>query len=186
MSKPHATSARHPLIALIDELVRLRGRLQSVFAGATAVMGLSAMESTVLTAVIESQTPPTVSQIGRSLGHPRQVVQRAANALIDAKLVEIRSNPHHKRAPLLHATAAGKKSYQDAATFAERAASSLAHLLDLRECERLARELHELRSKIEAHLRERPTAKLRFRSETPSIAARRASVPTRPRSNRRA
>lgn len=180
------TSQRHPLITLIDELVRLRGRLQSVFAGATAVMGLSAMESTVLTAVIESHTPPTVSQIGRSLGHPRQVIQRAANVLIDAKLLEVASNPHHKRAPLLRATAAGNASYKDASTFAKRAASSLAHVLDLSECERLARELHELRSKIEAHLRERPTTQRRVSRGTSSIAARRASAPPRPRSNRRA
>jgi hypothetical protein len=38
--------------------------------------------------------------------------------------------------------------------------SSLMRVLDLRECERLARELHELRSKIEAHLRSRQARRI--------------------------
>ena len=151
MSNPK--SQRHPLILLIDEIVRLKGRLQSVFADASAAMGLSPLESMVLTAVVESQTPPTVSQIGRSLGHPRQVVQRAANSLMAAKLLAAAPNPHHKRAQLLQATVAGRKSYRDAETLGKRAANSLVRDLDLADCERLARDLHELRSKIEAYLR---------------------------------
>src|SRR5882724_3839651 len=93
--------ARHPLVHLIDEVIRLRGRLQSLFAGVGAASGLAPMESTVLTAVVESHTTPTVSQIGRSLGHPRQVIQRAANNLIAARLLETTPNPGHKRAALL-------------------------------------------------------------------------------------
>lgn len=145
--------ARHPLVRLIDEVIRLRGRLQSVFAGVGAATGLAPMESTVLTAVVESHTTPTVSQIGRSLGHPRQVIQRAANNLVAARLLEMTANPDHKRAALLRATAAGKRSYRDAAALASKTANSLMRVLDLKECERLARELHTLRGKIEAHLR---------------------------------
>jgi DNA-binding MarR family transcriptional regulator len=160
MSKTKST-LRHPLVLLVDEVIRLKGRLQSVFADAKAAMGLSPMESIVLTAVVESQTPPTVSQIGRSLGHPRQVIQRAANDLIKAKLLETAPNPDHKRAQLLRATAAGKKSYRDAEALGKRTANSLMRLLDLAECERLARELHELRGKIEAHLRSRNSENVR-------------------------
>ena len=152
MSKSKATP-RHPLVLLIDEIVRLRGRLQSVFGQAGAATGLAPMESTVLTAVVESYSAPTVSQIGRSLGHPRQVIQRAANSLIAAGLLQTAPNPNHKRAPLLLATPAGKKSYRDAEALGKRTANSLMRVLDLAQCERLARELHELRGKLEAHLR---------------------------------
>ena len=155
------TTPRHPLVRLIDEIIRLRGRLQSVFAEASAATGLAAMESTVLTAVVESHTTPTVSQIGRSLGHPRQVIQRAANNLIAVEFLETMPNPHHKRAVLLRATAAGKKSYRDAEALGRRTANSLMRALDLRECERLARDLHGLRGKLEAHLRLRYSGRLR-------------------------
>jgi DNA-binding MarR family transcriptional regulator len=151
---------RHPVIRLIDEVIRLRGRLQSVFADVGAATGLAPMESTVLTAVVESHAAPTVSQIGRSLGHPRQVIQRAANTLITARLLEAIPNPDHKRAALLRATAAGKKTYRDAEALGRKAADSLMRILDVRECERLARELHALRSRIEAHLRSDPAKRV--------------------------
>jgi DNA-binding MarR family transcriptional regulator len=152
MRKAQSTP-RHPLVQLIDEVIRLRGRLQSLFASAGAATGLAPMESTVLTAVVESETPPTVPQIGRSLGHPRQVIQRAANNLIAANLLEMAPNPHHKRAQLLLATAAGKKSYRGAEALAKQTANSLMRVLDFAQCQRLARELHELRGRIEAHQR---------------------------------
>jgi DNA-binding MarR family transcriptional regulator len=146
---------RHPLIRLIDEVIRLRGRLQSAFADVGAATGLAPMESTVLTAVVESRATPTVSQIGRSLGHPRQVIQRAANNLIAVKFLQTAPNPQHKRAVLLRATAAGKRSYRIAEVLGRKTTTSLMRVLDARECERLARELHELRGKIEGHLRSR-------------------------------
>jgi DNA-binding MarR family transcriptional regulator len=133
--------------------VRLKGRLQTVFAAARISTGLSIMETMVLTAVVEASQRPTVSQIGRSLGHPRQVVQRAANRLIDARLLATAANPEHKRAQLLHATAAGRKLFAEAEMRARKSADELAKVLGLRKCEQLARDLHELRSEIEAHLR---------------------------------
>jgi len=152
MSKSKA-KPRHPLVRIIDEVVRLKGRLQSVFAEARTATGLSPMETMVLTAAVEAQRPPTVSQIGRSLGHPRQVVQRAANRLIEAGLLEAALNPDHKRAQLLSATAAGQKLYGEAESLARKSADSLARVLGLSECERLARDLHDLRGRIELHLR---------------------------------
>jgi DNA-binding MarR family transcriptional regulator len=145
-------------VRIIDEVVRLKGRLKTVFAGARAVTGLSPMETTVLAAVIEADSAPTVSQIARSLGHPRQVVQRAANKLMATKLLTAVDNPDHKRAPLLRATAAGEQLYGEAEAQARKAAESVARVVGLRECERLANDLHVLRSKIEAHLRSQASA----------------------------
>ena len=80
---------------------RLQGRLKGAFTDSRLSTGLGETEMTVLNAVAEAPSPPTVPQIGRALGHPRQVIQRAANALITAGLIATRDNPDHKRAVLL-------------------------------------------------------------------------------------
>jgi DNA-binding MarR family transcriptional regulator len=145
----------HPIIRMADELIRLNARLRSVFAEVTATAGLTPMELTVLTAVTEARTPPTVAQIGRSIGHPRQVIQRAANALVDAGLIAAAANPSHKRAPVLGATAAGLVLKTRTDALALEAADRLLSELAPADCDRLAGELHELRARIEAHLRAR-------------------------------
>jgi|SRR6266851_3791089 len=150
MLKPNLSN---PVVALIDEVVRINGRLKSIFASVRATTGLSAMELTVLTAVVESQVAPTVPQIGRSLGSPRQVIQRAANALISAKLLQTAPNPHHKRAPLLHATPRGQALKRKADASAAKAMRSLLGSIDTAKCRRVAGELRELRSAFEAFLR---------------------------------
>ena len=99
--------SRHPLVGLSDELIRLGGRLKSLFADARRNAGLGDSELNVLNSVVEAEHLPTVSQIGRSIGQPRQLIQRAANALVDAGLIETLPNPDHKRAVLLRATEQG-------------------------------------------------------------------------------
>ena len=99
--------SRHPLVGLSDELIRLGGRLKSLFADARRNAGLGDSELSVLNSVVEAEHLPTVSQIGRSIGQPRQLIQRAANALVDAGLIETLPNPYHKRAVLLRATEQG-------------------------------------------------------------------------------
>src|SRR6516162_5686634 len=99
--------SRHPLVGLSDELIRLGGRMKATFAGARREEGLGDSEMAVLNAVVEADRPPTVPQIGRSFGQPRQLVQRAANSLMAAGLIEAEPNPDHKRAVLLCATERG-------------------------------------------------------------------------------
>ena len=99
--------ARHPLVGLLDELIRVNGRLKAIFVGARRDEGLTDSEMAVLNAVVEADRPPTVPQIGRSFGQPRQIVQRAAASLITQGLIEARPNPDHKRAVLLVPTEAG-------------------------------------------------------------------------------
>jgi alkylation response protein AidB-like acyl-CoA dehydrogenase len=74
------------LIQFLDEIARTRGRVTSVFAEGRTAIGLSDLEMIVLNAVFGAGSPPTVPQIGRSLGHARQVIQRAANTLVDKGL----------------------------------------------------------------------------------------------------
>ncbi|MDR3389652.1 MAG: helix-turn-helix domain-containing protein [Rudaea sp.] len=79
----------------------------AAFSDLRAASGLTDVENVVLTAVTGATRPPTVPQIGRSLGHPRQVIQRAADALVARGLIAWRDNPDHKRARLLAPTATG-------------------------------------------------------------------------------
>lgn len=95
------------LTGLISELFLLQGRLTSIFAGIRDIAELSGVETLTLGAVISAERPVTVPQIGRSLGHARQVIQRAARVLEGRGLITTRENPGHKRAAFLIATAAG-------------------------------------------------------------------------------
>ena len=108
------SSGPQHLIRLLDELARARGRMDAAFRDIRAMNGLTEVENVVLTAVTGAERPPTVPQIGRSLGHPRQVVQRAADILVNRGLLAWRDNPDHKRARLLTATPAGNRMRAEA------------------------------------------------------------------------
>ncbi|MGB3622170.1 MarR family transcriptional regulator [Ketobacter sp. MCCC 1A13808] len=143
----------HPVIALIDEVIRVNSRLRSVFEGTTDASGLNSMQLTVLTAVVESRMPPTVPQIGRSLGHPRQVINRATKILLEQGLIEALDNPDHKRAPLLIATDTGKQLKMKVDATAEAAADALLTTIDAATFRKLTKDLQTLRASIEAHTR---------------------------------
>lgn len=146
-------ASRHPLVGLSDELIRLNGRLKGLFAGARRPDGLGDSELTVLNAVVEADRPPTVPQIGRSLGQPRQIVQRAANSLMDAGLIEAEPNPDHKRAVLLRATTRGLALKRDIDSRAEAIASSVAADLDAQLVREATGALRAIRKQLEAQLR---------------------------------
>ena len=146
--------SRDPLIGLVDEISRLHGRLKSTFADARKTVGLGDSEMLVLTAVVEAERAPTVPQIGRSLGHPRQLIQRAANALITADLVETFTNPDHKRAVLLRATGKGLALKRQADARADAIASALSTDLDVAAARSATETLRVLRKQLETRLRD--------------------------------
>ena len=145
--------SRHELIALVDEVHRLGGRLKSVFAEARRAVDLGESELMVLNAVVEAQRAPTVSQIGRSLGQPRQIVQRAANALVDAGLIGTEANPDHKRAPLLVPTDTGTALKRQADGQADTIAAALSDGLDAASVRAATLALRTFRKELEAQLR---------------------------------
>lgn len=146
MTNPHSD-----LALLIDAMARTHGRLRAAFAPARAGSDLSDMEHTVLVAVVEARTPPTVPQIGRSLGHPRQVIQRAANRLVDAGLIAAADNPDHKRASLLLATDAGRALQAAANAHADQIAAALMANLDPAQVQQATALLNTIRAGIEAY-----------------------------------
>lgn len=145
--------SRHPLVGLADELVRINGRLKSLFAEARRGAGLGDSEMSVLNAVVEADRPPTVPQIGRSFGQPRQLVQRAANSLIEAGLIEAVPNPDHKRAVLLNATAKGLALKREIDARADDKAGEVTKGMDAAAIRAAARALGEIRRDLEAQLR---------------------------------
>jgi len=147
------TSGHSDLILLVDAMARLHGRLRSALAPAREGSSLSEIEHTVLAAVVEADAPPTVPQIGRSLGHPRQVIQRAANTLAAAGLILFVPNPDHKRASLLKPSPAGAEQQARATARAEAVAASLMQDLDPVQVRQAVTLLGNIRGGVEAHLR---------------------------------
>ncbi len=145
--------AHSDLVLLIDAVARVHGRLRSAFDAARDGNELAGMEATVLAAVVEAAHPPTVPQIGRSLGHPRQVIQRAANGLVAAGLVEAIPNPDHKRAGLLVATTRGRTMQADASARAEAIAAELLDAVDPTKVRDATRLLNTIRTGLERHHR---------------------------------
>ncbi|MCX7864212.1 MAG: MarR family transcriptional regulator [Novosphingobium sp.] len=145
--------SRHPLVGLVDETSRLTGRLKSLFAEARQSVGLNDSEIMVLNAVVEADHAPTVAQIGRSLGHARQLIQRAANSLREAGLIEMRANPDHKRAPLLMPTNEGIALKRRADALAEAIAERIMPALDGNGVREATVALRKLRKQLEARLR---------------------------------
>jgi DNA-binding MarR family transcriptional regulator len=145
--------SRPALVGLVDEVIRLGGRLKSVFADARREAGLGDSDFTVLNAVVEAERPPTVPQIGRSLGRPRQIIQRAANALEAAGYIRTVPNPDHKRAVLLVAEEKGIAVKREADARADEMAALLGERLDLAEVMAATGALRAIRRQLEARLR---------------------------------
>lgn len=145
--------SRHPLVGLSDELIRLSGRMKATFAGARREEGLGDSEMSVLNAVVEAERPPTVPQIGRSFGQPRQLIQRAANSLIAAGLVETEPNPDHKRAVLLRPTARGIVLKREIDARADMVAIDIGEGVDAEIVRQATALLNTIRKQLEARLR---------------------------------
>jgi DNA-binding MarR family transcriptional regulator len=107
----------------------------------------------VFNAVAGAALPPTVPQIGRSLGHARQVVQRAATRLVDRGLATWIDNPDHKRAQRLVATAEGQALKARADAEGLRTAAALVEGLDPALIDSTARSVRSIREHLEAKIR---------------------------------
>lgn len=149
----------NPFVEMVDEVLRISGRIQSVFTELNQGTGLSGIETTVLAAVVEARVAPTVPQIGRSLGHPRQVVQRTVNTLVEAGLLETHDNPDHKRARLLVATQQGLALKAAIDRRAKEITDGLLKQIKPELCRRITNDLHQVRITIENHVKSENSGK---------------------------
>ncbi len=155
MSDADSPQTHSDIALLVDEVSRLRGRLTEVFAERDIDSGLTTMEMTTLTAAYEAQSPPTVAQIGRSLGHPRQVIQRAAHSLAARGLIRMEDNPAHKRASILICTDAGSAVKRAGKRRAATITAALLRDVDGDDVHRAVDLLRGIRRQIEQHIRSR-------------------------------
>jgi DNA-binding MarR family transcriptional regulator len=138
------------LIDLIDEVVRLRGRVMAATSGFGESSGLSSAQMTVVTAVVNARRPPTVPQIARSLGLSRQAIQRVADTLVEAGLLSLADNPDHQRAKLLVATDRARRAQRDADRLSRSWAERVIRGMPTSDIDHATETLRELRTRIEA------------------------------------
>ena len=96
------------LIALlVEDVFELSGALRRVGHIIARAEGQTHARWQLLNAALGGDK--TVSQIARRLGLARQGVQRVADILVSEGLALYKSNPDHKRAPLVEASRQGKR-----------------------------------------------------------------------------
>jgi DNA-binding MarR family transcriptional regulator len=119
------------VVLILAEANRVATRCLRDFSRVREVSGLSGIEALTLMAIVHAASPPTVPQVGRLLGHPRQVIQRAVRVLEQRNLVELQPNPAHKRAALLVVTDLGRKLGRGIDAEAAQIVAGLADGLDI-------------------------------------------------------
>lgn len=97
---------------LVLQLLGIHGHLVAAADDLVADLGLTSARWQVLSWFREG--PSTVSRVARRMGLSRQGVQRLADRLVADGFVEVRSNPDHKRSPLLHLTPRGQRMLDEA------------------------------------------------------------------------
>jgi DNA-binding MarR family transcriptional regulator len=147
MSRAGANS----LLIVINEILRLQGRVETLFADVHNGPRLSTLQMVVLSAVFKSRVPLTVPQIGRNLGYPRQPIQRAVNDLVEDGLLTKAPNPHHKRAVLLAPTPLARRMKREVEARALETAEAFLGTVSAERCDALTAELCALRLAIEAY-----------------------------------
>ncbi len=142
-------ATENPLVELIEESILLRDTAQEILSEPLADYTLTRLEGLTLLALTESGDRLTVPQIGRALGHSRQVIQRAVRRLHELGLVNKLPNPDHKTADLIEPTEAGLAYDSQLAHRLRSLVENLFTETEMESCKRITRELRKFRAVIE-------------------------------------
>ncbi|XIA67188.1 MarR family winged helix-turn-helix transcriptional regulator [Bradyrhizobium sp. TZ2] len=115
---------------LILAVFRLNGRLLAAGDRLVSDLGLTSARWQVLGAIAHAPTPQPVAWLARSMGLNRQGVQRLVNEMREDDLVELRPNPHHRRAHLVALTRRGQDAFAAASRLQAPWANALAKGVD--------------------------------------------------------
>src|SRR2546430_4690588 len=115
---------------LVRAVYRLHGRLPAAGDRLVSDLGLTSARWQVMGAIAHAPSPQPVAWLARSMGLNRQGVQRIVNEMREDDLVELRPNPHHRRAHLVALTKHGEKAYAAASRLQTPWANALAKGLD--------------------------------------------------------
>ncbi len=124
---------------LIREILFGYFRLNAVGERMFSALGLTPGKTSLMRSLAE-EGPQSVAQIARARPVARQAVQRMADELARAGLVEFIDNPSHRRVKLARLSAAGKRMIDRAMAVEMEWAARLARHFERREVE-VAREV---------------------------------------------
>ncbi|SHJ89256.1 transcriptional regulator, MarR family [Bradyrhizobium lablabi] len=137
------------LTELVLEIFRLNGLLIASGDALVGPIGLTSARWQVLGAVALLQGRAPVAHIANNMGLTRQSVQRIADELAKAGIVEFQPNPHHKRAKLVTLTQKGRALFEAAMRLQKPWASALAAGIDGAALQTTAAVLAQLRARLE-------------------------------------
>lgn len=136
------------LSALFLDIFRANALLVAAGDQLVAPMGLTSARWQVLGAVAMAPAPQPVAHIAREMGLARQSVQRLVNELVDADLVELRNNPHHRRAKLVLLSDKGRAAFGEIHKLQRPWVDGLAAGLDQATIDTAAQVLQTLRQRL--------------------------------------
>ncbi|CAN7232724.1 MarR family winged helix-turn-helix transcriptional regulator [Devosia sp. LjRoot3] len=140
------------LSALFLDIFRANALLVASGDDLVAPLGLTSARWQVLGTVAMAPTPQPVAHIARDMGLARQSVQRLVNELADAGLVDLKDNPHHKRAKLVCLSEAGRRSFDAIHKLQRPWVDGLAEGLETEKIAIAAEVLQSLRARLEQQL----------------------------------
>jgi DNA-binding MarR family transcriptional regulator len=142
------TDRQELLSGMALTVFRLNGQFLDVAEGLARPVGLTAAHWQVLGAVL--RTPLPVAGIARDMGITRQAVQRIADILAEAGMVEYRPNPAHRRAKLVAPTEKGVEAVKRIGPAHAAFADRLCEALGDDRAALIHRQLRELSAMLEA------------------------------------
>lgn len=111
--QPVHTPEGQAVTELIMTIFRANGRILRSGDALTRDLGLTSARWQVLGAI--EQTPKTVAQIARDYELTRQGILWVVQTMVKEGLVELITNPDHRRAKLVRYTAKGRQLYDEIA-----------------------------------------------------------------------
>lgn len=149
MSDEKWTKEGEALTALILDVFKLNGRLVLAGDRLVAELGLTSARWQVLGAIAYADQPESVAWHARTMGVNRQGVQRIVNELKKDDIVELQTNPHHKRAHLVNLTEKGRILFDAAIELQTPWVNSLASSLKLKDIQTMQGVVSKLKLGLE-------------------------------------
>jgi len=149
MTTRRHTPAGAELTDLILEIFRVNGRLLAAGDRLIAGLNLTSGRWQVLGAIALAPAAEPVARLARNMGLTRQGVQRIVNELRRQGLIELKPNPHHRRARLVALTEKGRKAFNAATGLQVPWANATSSGLKPRQIAAATRLLETLRRRLE-------------------------------------
>ncbi len=150
MNRTRSTPAGRALTDVVLELFRLNNRMLTAGDRLVSELGLTSARWQVMGTIVAAERAQPVAWLARDMGGNRQNVQRIVNDLAADGLVELRPNPHHRRAQLVVLTDKGKDAFGAAMNLQTPWINRLADGLRIADINATQKVISTLRQRLEA------------------------------------